>query len=109
MRGVNSWIAVSGENLRFSEVRSYLDVLGEQPVEQVHVGGLEVDKVLELLNGSRLHGQEPQASLGLDVKALDGGRVKTICSKVLADIWGVGLAEVAAPTNSINDRNCRRC
>jgi len=105
MRGVNSWIAVSCEDLRISEIETYLDVLREQPVEKMHVGRLEVDKVLELLNGSGLHGQEPQASLGLDVEALDGRRVKTICSKVLANIGGVGLAEVTAPTVSISNCN----
>lgn len=47
--------------LRFSEVQSYLDILREQPVEKVDVCGLEVDKVLELLNGRRLHGEEPEA------------------------------------------------
>jgi hypothetical protein len=77
MRGVSSWTAVSCELLRKSEVESYLDVLRKQPVEKMDVGGLEVHKVLELLNGSRLHGQEPQASLRLDVEALDGRRVQT--------------------------------
>lgn len=61
MRGVNSWLAVSGSFLRCSEEKSYLDVLREQPVEEVHVCGLEVDKVLELLDRSRLHGKEPEA------------------------------------------------
>jgi hypothetical protein len=102
MRGVSSWTAVSCELLRKSEVESYLDVLRKQPVEKMDVGGLEVHKVLELLNGSRLHGQEPQASLRLDVEALDGRRVQTICSKVLANIGRIGLAEVTAPTVSIS-------
>lgn len=31
------------------------------------VGGLEVDEVLELLNGRRLHGKEPEAFVGLVV------------------------------------------
>jgi hypothetical protein len=102
-------MTVSCANLRFSEVDSYLDVLREQPVEKVDVGGLEVNKVLELFDGSGLHGQEPQASLGLDVEALDGRRVKTIRSQVLANIGRVGLAEVTAPTVSVSSCDCVLC
>lgn len=46
-----------------------------------------MDKVLELLNGSSLHGKEPEASLGLHIEALDRRRSQTVCSKVLANIW----------------------
>lgn len=61
MRGVSSCSAVSSIFLRFRRCRSYLDVLRHQPVEQVHVCGLEVSEVLELLNWGALHGQKPQA------------------------------------------------
>lgn len=47
--------------VRSSASRPYLDVLREQPVEQVHVCGLEVNKVLELLDWGGLHGKEPEA------------------------------------------------
>ena len=40
---------------------AHLDVLRQQAVEEMDVGGLEVDEVLELLNGRRLHGQKPKA------------------------------------------------
>jgi hypothetical protein len=69
------------------------------------VGGLEVDKVLELLNGRLLHGKEPEAyktsmtsssnapclltSLALDVVALNGWGSKAVCAQSLADIGGV--------------------
>lgn len=64
MRGVNSWNAVSSDAPPISARGPYLDVLREQPVEQVHVCGFEVGKVLELLNWGGLHGQEPQACCG---------------------------------------------
>jgi hypothetical protein len=44
--------------LAMSKYATYLDVLAQKSVEKMYVGGLEVNKVLELLNGRRLHSQE---------------------------------------------------
>jgi hypothetical protein len=57
MRGVNSCkrqLELSTRWVKFS----YLDVFGQKPVEQMWVGGLEVDEVLKFLNWRRLHGEE---------------------------------------------------
>jgi hypothetical protein len=61
MRGVNSYVCVSDLLLLYLGATTHLDVLAQQPVEEVYVGGFEVDKVLELLDGRGLHSQEPQA------------------------------------------------
>jgi hypothetical protein len=95
----------------------YLDVLRQQPVEQVWVGGLEVNKVLEFLDWGRLHREETEAcwgvrnacvdrhtasrrlltSLALDLEALHGGRSQTVGAQVFTDLGWVGRVKVAAP------------
>ena len=40
---------------------THLDVLSEESVEEVDVGGFEVDEVLEFLERCRLHSQETKA------------------------------------------------
>ena len=34
---------------------TYLDVIGEEPVEEVDVGGTQMSQILKFLNGSLLH------------------------------------------------------
>lgn len=83
----------------------YLDVLSEQPVEEMNVCGLEVDEVLEFLDWGCLHGQKletcgmissgnlvqlrPPTALALHLEALNSRWGKAICSQVLADISGI--------------------
>jgi hypothetical protein len=71
------------------ERSQFLDILAEESVEEVDVGGLEVDEVLEFFERCRLHGQEAEASLSLDIVALDGWGRKAVCAKGLAHIRGV--------------------
>ena len=40
---------------------AHLDVLGQESVEDVVVGGPEVHQVLEFLDRGRLHGEQTQA------------------------------------------------
>jgi hypothetical protein len=44
-----------------SRYLTYLNVFAQQSVEQMYVGRLKMDEVLELLDRRRLHGQEPEA------------------------------------------------
>jgi hypothetical protein len=54
-----------------------LDVLAEESVEEVYVGGPEVDEVLEFLEGRRLHGQEAEAYGNMSNCTLSAGNVLT--------------------------------
>ena len=44
---------------------AYLDVFRQQPVEQMYIGGFEVNEVLKLLNWGRLHCEESEACGGV--------------------------------------------
>ena len=50
--------------LQIVDCGTHLDILAEESVEEVDVGGLEVDKVLEFLERCRLHSQEAEALRG---------------------------------------------
>jgi len=61
MRGVNSCRTLSARLWRGWGTLTHLDVVGEQSVEKVDIGGPEMHQVLELLNWRRLHSQKLEA------------------------------------------------